>query len=207
MSVLAAPRLDGEFFARPVCEVAEALIGARLLVDGVGGTIVETEAYHQDEPACHGHRGPTPRSEVMFGPPGVAYVYLSYGIHRLFNIVTAPAGVGAAVLIRALEPTDALAAIRTRRGERALEELCSGPGKLTEALAITLADNRRTLGARIVIEPRPASDPAPALTASPRIGISRARELPWRYSLAASRFVSPPRPPVQSRSRSGSRSA
>ena len=141
--------LGPDFFDRSVHLVARELVGCRLLFGGVGGTIVETESYERDDPACHAYVGLTERTEVLFGPPGRAYVYLSYGIHSLLNAVCEPEGEAAAVLIRALEPTDGLAAMRARRGERPDLELCSGPGKLTEALGIGLERN----GADLAREP------------------------------------------------------
>ncbi len=134
-------RLEPAFFDRSVHEVARDLVGCRLFFDGVGGTIVETESYERDDPACHAYVGLTDRTEVLFGPPGRAYVYLSYGIHSLLNAVAEPEGEAAAVLIRALEPTAGLEAMRARRGDRPDVELCSGPGKLTEALGIGLELN------------------------------------------------------------------
>ena len=180
--------LDRGFFDRSVHEVAPELIGATLLVDGVGGLIVEVEAYHQTEPAAHSYRGPTPRTQVMFGPAGVAYVYRSYGIHWCVNFVCEPPGAAAAVLIRALHPTHGLAAMRRRRALRDERMLCSGPGKLTEALAITSRLNGLWLDeAPITILAR---DTAPEIVAGVRIGITKAVELPWRYGLKGSRFLS-----------------
>jgi DNA-3-methyladenine glycosylase len=183
-----------DFFARSVHEVARELVGYRLLFDGVGGTIVETESYERDDPACHAYVGLTKRTEVLFGPPGRAYVYLSYGIHSLLNFVCEPEGEAAAVLIRALEPTDGLASMRARRGpNHADTELCNGPGKLTEALAITLAQNDTDL-AKPPFEILPPSGQPPEVVASPRVGITKATDRPWRFTAAANPFISRPRP-------------
>lgn len=190
-------RLRGEFFDRSVHEVARDLVGCRLLFDGVGGTIVETESYERDDPACHAYVGLTDRTEVLFGPPGRAYVYLSYGIHSLLNAVAEPEGEAAAVLIRALEPTHGLEAMRERRGDRPDLQLCSGPGKLTEALGIGLERN----GADLSHDPfllLPRDGPAPDVVTGPRIGITKAVERPWRFCAAGSRFVSKPAPRLTS---------
>jgi DNA-3-methyladenine glycosylase len=190
---LAEP-LGADFFARSVHTVARDLIGCRLLYAGVGGTIVETESYERDDPACHAYVGLTKRTEVLFGPPGRAYVYLSYGIHSLLNAVAEPEGQAAAVLIRALEPSAGLGTMRLRRGERPDAELCSGPGKLTDALGIGLDANRADLTAEpFVLSPREPGWSG-EVVASPRVGITKAVERPWRFSLAGSRFVSRPRP-------------
>jgi DNA-3-methyladenine glycosylase len=187
-------RLTTDFFARSVHTVARELVGCRLFYADVGGTIVETESYERDDPACHAYVGLTKRTEVLFGPPGRAYVYLSYGIHSLFNAVAEPEGQAAAVLIRALEPTTGLGAMRSRRGKRPDTDLCSGPGKLTDALGIGLDANRADLTA----DPFLLSPPEPGwsgkIVASPRVGITKAVERPWRFSLAGNRFVSQPRP-------------
>jgi DNA-3-methyladenine glycosylase len=181
-------RLNRSFFARSVHEVAPELIGATMLVDGVGGIIVEVEAYHQSEPAAHSYRGPTPRTMVMFGPPGFAYVYRSYGIHWCINFVCEPEGSAAAVLIRALQPTHGIPAMRRRRGLHDERTLCSGPGKLTGALAITNRHNGLALDAPpIAVHARRAT---PEIVSGPRIGITKAVELPWRYGLKDSRFLS-----------------
>ncbi len=183
------------FFARSVHDAARELVGCRLFFAGVGGVIVETESYDRDDPACHAHVGLTKRTGVLFGPPGRAYVYLSYGIHSLLNFVCEPEGEAAAVLVRALEPTAGIEAMRGRRGPRPDADLCSGPGKLTEALGIDLTSN----GADLLREPflllPPAGEP-PAVVTGPRIGITKATERPWRFSAAGSRFVSRPRPPA-----------
>jgi DNA-3-methyladenine glycosylase len=189
--------LRREFFDRSVHEVARELIGCTVAVGGAAGVIVETEAYDATDPACHAYIGRTGRNEVLFGEPGHAYVYLSYGIHSLLNFVAEPAGSAAAVLIRALEPTDGLELMRRRRGRDELEELCSGPGKLTEALGVGLDLN----GADLMrppfelIEPEAGWDGA-EVVAGARIGITKAAELPWRYCVAGSRFVSRPWPPA-----------
>jgi len=180
--------LKRAFFARSVHEVAPDLIGATLLVDGVGGVIVEVEAYHHTDPAAHSFRGPTPRNLVMFGPPGFAYVYRSYGIHWCVNFVCEKEGSASAVLIRALEPTHGLAAMRRRRGLEHARALCSGPGKLTEALAITHAHNGLALDAPpIALHARKKK---PDIAVGQRIGITKAVELPWRYGLKGSKFLS-----------------
>ena len=190
---LAEP-LGADFFARSVHTVARELVGCQLFYAGVGGTIVETESYDRDDPACHAYVGLTKRTEVLFGPPGRAYVYLSYGIHSLLNAVAEPEGQAAAVLIRALEPTAGLETMRSRRGERPETELCSGPGKLTDALGIGLDANRADLTAEpFVLTPREPGWNGKVIT-SPRVGITKAVERPWRFSLADSRFVSRPRP-------------
>jgi DNA-3-methyladenine glycosylase len=188
-----ARRLERAFFDRSVHEVARDLVGCRLFFDGVGGTIVETESYERDDPACHAYAGLTERTEVLFGPPGHAYVYLSYGIHSLLNFVAEAEGDAAAVLIRALQPTTGIEAMRERRGDRPDGELCSGPGKLTEALGIGLERNGADLG-RDPFLLLGREGPAPAIVAGPRIGITKAVDRPWRFSAAGSRFVSRPRP-------------
>ncbi|HEX6390319.1 MAG TPA: DNA-3-methyladenine glycosylase [Solirubrobacteraceae bacterium] len=187
----AAPLPPG-FFDRPVVDVARELVGCVLRHGDTSGVIVETEAYHESEPACHAYVGVTARTRVLFGPPGQSYVYFSYGMHALFNCVCEPEGVGAAVLIRALEPLDGIEHMRARRGLQAERDLCSGPGKLTQALGITLADNDRPLSGDAITV---AAGAAPArLLTGPRIGITKAAELPWRFC-APSRFVSRPWPP------------
>ena len=178
------------FFGRSVHEVAPDLIGATLLVNGVGGIIVEVEAYHHTEPAAHSYRGPTPRNQVMFGPPGFVYVYRSYGIHWCVNFVCEKAGSASAVLIRALEPTHGIAAMRRRRHLDDERALCSGPGKLTEALGITSAHNGLALDAPPMALYARAEKPE--IVAGVRIGITKAAALPWRYGLKASKFLSKP---------------
>lgn len=179
--------------ALSVVQASRALVGWTLEHGGASGRIVETEAYHETEPACHAHVGRTARTHVLFEPPGTAYVYRSYGIHALFNVVTEPEGVGAAVLIRALEPLTGLDAMRARRGVDAPQQLCSGPGKLTQALGIDLELNGSDLR-RGPIGLRPPDTPAPRLAVAPRIGITKAADLPWRFCAAGSRHVSAPRP-------------
>ena len=189
-----APRLGKPlkraFFARSVHEVAPDLIGTTLLVDGVGGIIVEVEAYHHTEPAAHSYRGPTPRNLVMFGPPGFAYVYRSYGIHWCVNFVCEKEGSASAVLIRALQPTHGLAAMRRRRKLQDERTLCSGPGKLTQALGITHAHDGLPLDAPpIALFSRTEK---PEIVAGVRIGLTKAVDLPWRYGLKGSKFLSKP---------------
>ena len=185
--------LPREFYDRPVVAVARDLIGCTLAHGATAGVIVETEAYHESEPACHAFAGVTQRTRVLFGVPGTAYVYRSYGIHALFNAVCEPDGVGAAVLIRALEPAAALAAMRGRRGLDAVGQLCSGPGKLTQALAIGLEHNAGDLSSGpIRIGPRPARWKDVELVSGTRIGITKAPELEWRFCAAGARSVSRP---------------
>jgi DNA-3-methyladenine glycosylase len=189
----ASERLGVDFFNRSVHVVARELIGCRLLYGECGGTIVETESYERDDPACHAYVGLTERTEVLFGPPGRAYVYLSYGIHSLLNAVAEPDGEAAAVLIRALEPTAGLEEMRARRGGRPDHELCSGPGRLTEALGIGLDSN----GADLCNDPFLLLPPEPGwageVVIGPRVGITKAVERPWRFCASANRFVSRPR--------------
>jgi DNA-3-methyladenine glycosylase len=187
--------VNREFFDRTVHEVARELIGCELAVGETAGIIVETEAYEASDPACHAYIGKTARNEVLFGPPGHVYVYLSYGIHSLLNFVTEPEGTASAVLIRALEPTEGIDLMRERRGQERIESLCSGPGKLTEALSVGLSLN----GADLFEPPFALTDPTGEsagleIVTSPRIGITKAADLPWRYSVAGSRFVSKPWP-------------
>jgi DNA-3-methyladenine glycosylase len=185
---VAGERLTRTFFARSVHEVAPELIGATLLVDGVGGRIVEVEAYDQDDPASHGFRGLTARTASMFGPPGHAYVYRSYGVHWCINLVCAEEGRAEAALVRALEPTDGLAAMEARRGLEAERALCSGPGKLCQALGISRAYDGLPLD-----EPPfelLGRESEPELAIGPRVGITRAVDQPWRYGLAGSPFLS-----------------
>ncbi len=194
MKVAATGRLGVEFFARSVHTVARDLIGCRLLYDGCGGVIVETESYERDDPACHAYVGLTARTEVLFGPPGRAYVYLSYGIHSLLNAVAEPEGEAAAVLIRALAPTVGLGEMRARRGDRPDLDLCSGPGKLTEALGIGLDANGTDLGKEpFLLLPR-ESGWCGEIGTGPRVGITKAVDRPWRFSLGGSPYVSRPRP-------------
>ena len=182
--------LTRSFFRRSVHEVAPDLIGATLLVGGVGGVLVEVEAYDHTDPAAHSFRGPTSRNAVMFGPPGFAYVYRSYGLHWCLNFVCEPKGSAAAVLIRALEPTTGLPVMRRRRGMTDPRQLCSGPGRLCEALAVTEAHYGLALD-----EPPFALYARPGeveVITGPRIGITKAIEKPWRYGLKGSRFLSKP---------------
>jgi DNA-3-methyladenine glycosylase len=181
------------FYDRPVVEVARDLIGCVVEHDGCTGVIVETEAYHDSEPACHAFVGLTRRTATLFGPPGRAYVYRSYGVHALLNAVCEPEGVGAAVLIRALEPVAGIELMRARRGVEATRSLCSGPGKLTQALGIGLHDNGADLARGPVrITPRPAAWRGVAVSVDRRIGITKAVELPWRFCAAGSRYLSRP---------------
>lgn len=182
------PLICRSFFARSVHAVAPELIGASLLVNGVGGRIVEVEAYHHTDPAAHSYRGPTPRNAVMFGPPGYAYVYRSYGIHWCLNFVCEEEGSASAVLIRALEPIAGIPTMRRRRGLKDERLLCSGPGKLGEALAITHVQNGLPLD-KPPFELRARTEPV-EICVGPRIGITKAAEMPWRYGLKGSRFLS-----------------
>lgn len=207
-----ARRLPLCFYARPVLEVAREMIGCIVAHGETAGVIVETEAYHHSEPACHAFVGLTARTRTLFGPPGQAYVYRSYGIHALLNAVCEPAGVGAAVLIRALRPIAGLEQMRLRRGAEDDLELCSGPGKLTQALGVELGENGSSLldgpvaifaavpgpGAEPVSGPGAEPVPGPGaepveVRSGPRIGISKAVELPWRFCLSGSPYVSRPR--------------
>jgi DNA-3-methyladenine glycosylase len=180
-----------DFYARDVVAVAQELIGCVVRHGETAGMIVETEAYHESEPACHAYVGLTARTRTLFGPPGRAYVYFSYGMHNMLNAVAEPEGIGAAVLIRALEPLEGIELMRARRGLEPLEALCSGPGKLTQALAIELRHNGGDLehGPVTIAEGRRGLP----VEASLRIGITRAAELPWRFSVPGSRHVSPRR--------------
>ena len=188
-------RLRRSFFARSVHDVAPELIGATLTVGGVGGMIVEVEAYHHTEPAAHSYIGQTKRNAVMFGPPGFAYVYRSYGIHWCLNFVCEPEGSASAVLIRALEPTAGLATMRRRRGLSEPRALCSGPGKLGEALGVTIKHNGLALDrAPFALHARAGT---PEIVTGPRIGISKAVEHPWRYGLKGSKFLSKPFAPAR----------
>ncbi|MGZ3182714.1 MAG: DNA-3-methyladenine glycosylase [Telluria sp.] len=185
-----ASLIAGIDFSRPAEEVAPLLIGVTLLVDGIGGVIVETEAYDREDPASHAYAGPTERNAAMFGGPAHAYVYRSYGIHWCLNFVCREAGHGAGVLIRALEPVHGLDAMRLRRGTAEPRLLCSGPGKLCAALGVTRLVNGLPLWEPpFTLLPRAA--PA-EVVAGPRIGISKAVDVPWRFGLAGSRFVSRP---------------
>lgn len=188
-------KLTREFFLQPTLVVAQQLLGRELLVAGVdgvvGGRIVETEAYlGADDPAAHSFRGQTPRTKMMFGAPGVAYVYFVYGLHTCLNVVTAPQGVGHAVLIRALEPTRGIKLMQQRRGQSDIHTLCSGPAKLTEALGVTLNDNGTDILAsdRFILGGESVSQEEVAV--GPRIGIRQATELPYRFYVKSSSFVS-----------------
>jgi DNA-3-methyladenine glycosylase len=185
-------RLTRSFFDRSVHEVAPDLIGVTVLVDGVGGRIVEVEAYHHTDPAAHSYRGETARNAVMFGPPGYVYVYRSYGIHWCMNFVCEPKGSASAVLIRAIEPTDGLPLMRRRRGLSDARLLCSGPGRLCEALRITAAHNGLALDSppfQLLARLKPVE-----IVAGIRIGITKAVDKPWRYGEKGSRFLSKPFP-------------
>ena len=188
--------MNRAFYDRPVLEVAEDLVGCTLRHGDTAGIVVETEAYHYTEAACHAYVGITPRTQVLWGPPGIAYVYRSYGIHALLNAVCEPDGVGAAVLIRAVEPTEGLEVMRARRGPVPDRELCNGPGKLTQALGIGLEHNATSLLGDGPVEfgPRPAE--VDVVRTAPRIGITKAVDLDWRFTLAGSRHVSRPYPKV-----------
>jgi DNA-3-methyladenine glycosylase len=192
--------LPPEFYDRPVLEVARDLIGCTVAHGGVAGVVVETEAYHESEPASHAFVGLTPRTRTLFGPPGRAYVYRSYGIHALLNAVCEPEGVGAAVLIRALDPTVGLEKMRARRGLAGRSgndrDLCSGPGKLTQALGISLEQNGGDLSRGTVrIGPRTDGWLEPAVVEDIRVGITKAVDLRWRFCAAGNRHVSKPCPP------------
>jgi DNA-3-methyladenine glycosylase len=182
--------LTRDFFARSVHEVATELIGVTLLVDGVGGPVVEVEAYDQEDPASHGFRGPTSRTASMFGPPGHAYVYRSYGIHWCLNLVCAPEGRAEAALIRALAPERGIDRMRARRGVHVERALCSGPGKLCQALGVTQEHDG------LALDEPPFQlferDVTPEIVTGPRIGITRAVDHAWRYGLAGSPFLSRP---------------
>ena len=187
--------LSADFYARPVLEVAPDLLGCVVRHGETSGVIVETEAYHESEPACHAFVGVTPRTATLFGPPGRAYVYFSYGVHSLLNAVAEPEGVGAAVLIRALEPLDGIEIMRARRGLDRVEDLCSGPGKLTQALGIGLDLNGTDLlTGPIRFGSRPEGWRDAEHVAGARVGITQASELPWRFCAVGSRSVSRPWP-------------
>jgi len=192
--------LAAEFYARPVLEVAPELIGCTVQHGRTSGVIVETEAYHESEPACHAFAGLTPRTKTLFGPPGHAYVYRSYGIHALLNAVCEPEGVGAAVLIRALQPVRGIERMRARRGLIANRparnaELCSGPGKLAQALDIGLGDDGRTLWrGPLRILARAGTWQDPLILQGERVGITRAMDLRWRFCAGGNGHVSRPRP-------------
>jgi DNA-3-methyladenine glycosylase len=180
--------LGRDFFARSVNDVAPDLVGCTLLVDGVGGTVVEVEAYDHEDPASHGFRGRTERNRSMFGPPGLAYVYRSYGIHWCLNLVCEDEGVASAVLVRAVEPTHGLERMRARRGVEDPRLLCSGPGRLCQALGVSGGHDGMPVD-RLPFELYRAAGGVELVT-GPRVGITAAADLPWRYGLADSRFVS-----------------
>jgi DNA-3-methyladenine glycosylase len=188
-------RLDRDFYARSVHEVARDLIGCVVRHGETAGRIVETESYHMDEPACHAYAGLTERTRPLFGPPGRAYVYFSYGIHSLLNAVCEEEGIGAAVLIRALEPVDGIEEMRGRRGLQLATDLCSGPAKLTQALGIGLSLNDSSLldGPIAVLDREPGAG-QPRVVVGERIGITKAADLPWRFCDADSQHVSRPWP-------------
>jgi DNA-3-methyladenine glycosylase len=188
-------RLGRDFYARSVHEVARELIGCVVRHGETAGRIVETESYHMEEPACHAFAGVTERTRTLYGEPGRAYVYFSYGVHALLNAVAEEEGVGAAVLIRALEPVDGVELMRQRRGLERAEDLCSGPGKLTQALGIGLSLNGTSLvDGPIELLTREPGTREPRVVAGERIGISKAVELPWRFCDADSPHVSRPWP-------------
>ncbi|HTX32720.1 MAG TPA: DNA-3-methyladenine glycosylase [Solirubrobacteraceae bacterium] len=190
--------MKAAFYERPVLEVARDLVGCVVEHAKCSGVIVETEAYHESEPACHAFIGLTQRTSTIFGPPGRAYVYRSYGIHAMLNAVCEPEGVGAAVLIRALQPLEGIELMRRRRGVVEVRNLCSGPGKLTQALDIELRDNGVDLARGPVrITERPSAWRDVEVVVDRRIGITKAVELPWRFSAAGNRFVSRPARPAE----------
>jgi DNA-3-methyladenine glycosylase len=193
---------DRAFYARSVHDVARDLVGCVIRHGAAAGRVVEVESYHQEEPACHAYAGFTERTRVLFGAPGNAYVYRSYGVHALLNAVAEDDGVGAAALIRALEPVDGIELMRARRGLERPEELCSGPGKLTQALGIGLDLNGTSLlDGPIEVLPPAADEPARRVVTGKRIGITKAVELPWRFCDAGSRCVSRPWPAAMRQTR------
>jgi DNA-3-methyladenine glycosylase len=193
--VTVTPGLTRDHLAGPVVEIARDLIGCTIRHGETAGVIVETEAYHESEPACHAYVGRTARTTTLFGRPGTAYVYFSYGIHSLLNVVCEPEGVGAAVLIRALEPVDGLDLMRRRRGAMPDEGLCSGPGKLAEALGVGLELNGTDLfEGPVLLGPPIAGRTRPRIVTGPRIGITKAPDLPWRFCAAGTRHISRPWP-------------
>jgi DNA-3-methyladenine glycosylase len=181
------------FYDRPVLDVAPDLVGCVVTHGDTAGVIVETEAYHQSEPASHAYGGLTPRSQTLFGPPGRAYVYRSYGVHAMLNAVCEPEGVGSGVLIRALQPLRGIELMQARRGLERERDLCSGPGKLTQALGIELSDNGSDLlRGPVKISSRPRAWREVEIVVDRRIGITRAIELPWRFCVLGSKFLSRP---------------
>jgi DNA-3-methyladenine glycosylase len=190
--------IDRTFYARPVLEVAPDLIGCVVRHGETAGIIVETEAYHRTEPASHAWAGLTARTKPLFGPPGIAYVYFSYGIHSLLNAVCDEQESGAAVLIRALEPLEGVEVMRARRRVPRDADLCNGPGKLTQALGIGLELNGTSLvDGPIRIEPRPPGWDAPDIAIGRRVGITKAVDLDWRFSARGNRNVSRPWPAAE----------
>lgn len=187
--------MKAEFYARDVCVVARELIGCIVHHGPCAGVIVETEAYHESEPACHAFIGATPRTRTLYAVPGCAYVYRSYGVHAMLNAVAEVEGVGAGVLIRALQPLTGIEQMRERRGVHELEQLCAGPGRLTQALGIDLElDGTDLARGPVTISPRAPGTPAPAILTATRVGITKAVELPWRFASIDTRFVSRPWP-------------
>ena len=186
------PPLQADYFDRPALAVAPELIGAQLRIGPCTGIITETEAYGRDDPASHSFSGPRPRNAAMFGPPGRAYVYRSYGLHWCVNTVCREAGHGAGVLLRALEPTHGIDTMRQRRGVQDVRLLCSGPGRLAQALGIDASFNHLPLDEApfALLEPEAAHRPAVPVVAGPRIGISKAVDVPWRFGLHGSRYLS-----------------
>jgi DNA-3-methyladenine glycosylase len=193
-------RLERSFYAHSVHDVARDLLGCVVRHGATAGRIVETESYHMEEPACHAYVGVTARSQVLFGEPGHAYVYFSYGIHSLLNAVAESRGTGAAVLIRALEPFEGIELMRARRGVEHVEDLCSGPAKLTQALGIGLELNGTSLvDGPIEVLAREPGAREPRIVIGERIGITKAADLPWRFCDADSRHVSRPWPAAMRR--------
>ena len=193
-------RLERSFYAHSVHDVARDLLGCVVRHGATAGRIVETESYHMEEPACHAYVGVTARSQVLFGEPGHAYVYFSYGIHSLLNAVAEARGTGAAVLIRALEPVEGIELMRARRGVERVEDLCSGPAKLTQALGIGLELNGTSLvDGPIEVLAREPGAREPRIVIGERIGITKAADLPWRFCDADSRHVSRPWPAAMRR--------
>lgn len=189
--------LEASYYDRPVVEVARDLVGCVVRHGPCAGVIVESEAYHDSEPACHAFVGLTRRTSTLFGPPGRAYVYRSYGIHALLNAVCEPEGVGAAVLIRALEPVEGIELMQARRGVMPIRGLCSGPGKLTQALGIELRHNGVDLErGPVTISERSEQWRGVEVSVDRRIGITKAVELPWRFSASGNRFLSRPYRPA-----------
>lgn len=184
-------RLGRDFFADSALEVAKRLIGCELACDGVAGVIVETESYRQDDPACHAYRGMTDRNKILFGEPGLVYVYLSYGVHNLLNFVVEQEGRAAAVLIRALEPTRGVEKMNKRRLTKDKTQPCSGPGKLSQAMGITLKDNGSNLfNGRLSVRARSGAWQKPRVVSGPRIGISAGKDRPWRFYISGNPHLS-----------------